>query len=336
MSRPRASFPLRQTAGAALCLLLMTGAAFASHTRAGAQPAVAPKASAAPAALTPLAHVEVAGDGPIPVVLIPGLACDWTVFRAFMDRNKDRYTMYAVTLPGFGGSNPPPETPDPADGSWLANAEQAVIAMIQERKLDRPLVVGHSMGAHLAMRVAAAAPDQVRGAIAIDGMPAFPIAGPGQADTPEERRKLAAMMAEKMNDGPADQWAEGQKKWFASMVQDKARAAELAEMSVRPARSTTVRYLAELLAADATARVRAAKPPILIIAAITDESEPGIPRDQLRAAWITIQQAAPNVQIVYFENTRHFVMDDSPAELDLAVADFLAGKPVPGKVAPAK
>src|SRR5688500_2392184 len=59
-------------------------------------PATMPVATSVP--FSPVPHVEVRGKGPIQMVLIPGLLSDWTVFESFMERNGERYTMYAVTL----------------------------------------------------------------------------------------------------------------------------------------------------------------------------------------------------------------------------------------------
>ena len=52
-----------------------------------------------PRIITPVAHVETIGSGPIHVVLIPSLGCDWSVWSGFMARNSKRFTMHAVTLP---------------------------------------------------------------------------------------------------------------------------------------------------------------------------------------------------------------------------------------------
>ena len=44
----------------------------------------------APTTVTPLAHVEERGTGPITMILIPGLSCDWRIYDAFMRRGLDR------------------------------------------------------------------------------------------------------------------------------------------------------------------------------------------------------------------------------------------------------
>ena len=76
-------------------------------------------AASAASAGTPLGHVEQRGAGPTPVVLISGLACDWTVWEDFMDRNTERFTMYAVTLPGMAGTDAPPKPEAEGGTPWL-------------------------------------------------------------------------------------------------------------------------------------------------------------------------------------------------------------------------
>ena len=53
-----------------------------------------------------------------------------------------------------------------------------------------------------------------------------------------------------------------------------------------------------------------------------------------RVIWTDLMVGAPDVTLAFFEDTRHFIMDDRPAELDLAIEYFLAGKPVQGYSAP--
>jgi hypothetical protein len=43
-----------------------------------------------------LGQVEKRGRGPVPVILIADVRTDWTIYQSFIDRNAERYTMYAV------------------------------------------------------------------------------------------------------------------------------------------------------------------------------------------------------------------------------------------------
>src|SRR5262245_5316475 len=70
------------------------GTASAQNPAAPAATQPAASSPPAPVPFQPIAHVEKRGDGPVAMVLIPGLSCDWTVFDAFMKRHEHDYTMY--------------------------------------------------------------------------------------------------------------------------------------------------------------------------------------------------------------------------------------------------
>lgn len=85
---------------------------------------------------TPLGQpgpVEKRGRGPVPLILIADLRTDWTVFQSFMERNAERYTLYAVTLPGYGGTPAPPRpaTLDLTTTPWWDGAKQGVLGLIE-------------------------------------------------------------------------------------------------------------------------------------------------------------------------------------------------------------
>lgn len=300
-----------------------------------AQPAAAPSAPAAPSAapaVTPLAHVEARGSGPVTLILVPGLACDWTVYEAFMTRNKDRYTMLAVTLPGFGQSQPPPAGVDDkaSAGAWLGNAENALLNLIAERKLVKPYVVGHSMGAHLALRLAAHHSERLAGAVAIDGFPAFPMSINKPLTKAERAKQVDEMVVPQMKSITDEQWAVQMRSGLQQWVTDPARGKALGELFAAVPRTTSVRYITELFAADVTDELANASVPVLGIVAF-DPTTNMVPQEMYVNSLMAMFAPAKQNQVVLFEDTRHFVMDDAPAELDAAVADFVAGKPVKGK-----
>lgn len=284
-----------------------------------------------------IAHVEQRGTGPVPVVLIPGINCDWTVYESFMERNKDRYTMYAVTLPGFGGTEPPPSTKDdkPSDGAWLDNAEAAIFEVMVDKKLENPLVIGHSLGGYLAIRLLEHHPDLLRGAVTIDGHPAIPLSGPGMVIPIESRRQIVAeRMVPQLNAMSDDQW-KMMATQLSSMVKDKERGRALIKMSQAVPREISQRYLLELLSADAGEELKDLQKPLLFIIALADfEAEPGA-AVMAKDAFTHQYEGVPKSTVVFFEDTRHFVMDDAPAELDRAVRQFVEEKPVAGKLKPA-
>jgi N-formylmaleamate deformylase len=319
-----------------LVIAAFASTALAQPTQPASQPPKgAPPASAKPVAespLTPLAHVEVRGKGPIPMVLIPGLGCDWTVFDAFMTRNADRYTMYAVTLPGIGKTAAPalPDKTPVSDDRWLRNAERAVVQLVEERKLDRPVVVGHSLGGHLAFRLAAEHGDKFRAAVSLDGLPAFPMSD--KPMTKEERVKMISEGTAPLMSGMTDeQWGMQTRMMVGMWVENKDRAKAIGDMCAATPARNGVRYMLELMCADVTDELPKITIPFLAISAVPPEERQGQSKDTVRQVWKDLLKGQPKITLVYFENTHHFIMEDAPAELDKAVEDFLAGRKVEGK-----
>lgn len=180
-------------------------------------------ASAHAKATVPLGHVEVRGSGPIPMVLISGPTLDWRYWEGFMDRNGDRYTMYAVTLPGMSGSEampmPAPWTPkdraarqDPPMGTpWLDNAVEAVADMMIERCPGPAVVMGHAMGGTLALRLGIEHPRLVSAVVSLEG----PVAYPVSREVTKKERTEQALTDFAVNLGviTPEEWPAQMRKW---------------------------------------------------------------------------------------------------------------------------
>lgn len=104
------------------------------------------------------------GDGP-PLLLLHGLtdngAC-WAMLA------RELAADYDLVMPDARGHG---ESSAPETGYSLEDRTADAIALIDALHLDRPVVIGHSMGGLTAAQLAAQAPERIRGAILED--PAF-------------------------------------------------------------------------------------------------------------------------------------------------------------------
>lgn len=281
-----------------------------------------------PATFSPLAHVEQRGTGPVDLILIPGLSCDWRVFNAFMDRNAERYRMWAVTLPGFGGSDAPPLAKDAklTDLVWLTNAERGVLKLIEDQKITKPYVAGHSLGGHVAMRLATRHPEAVAGVIAIDSIPLYPprVVAPDEEETPERRVITAQSQNEVMRIIPPENWKKQQVGGMRYLVKSPDRATQLGEMCSGVPRDTTVQYMCEMMVSDLRPALKKTPTRVLVLPALSLDGGVEAMNQARRVIAEQFEGMPPNIQVAYFEDTRHFIMDDRPAELDRAIAAFVA------------
>ena len=110
--------------------------------------------------------VETRGRGP-DVILIPGLASTPAVWRDTAARLEGRYRLHLVTVRGFGQVPPGANARGRLDQPVAAE----IARYIETRRLDRPAVIGHSMGGQVALRLAADAPERVGRLMIVDSVP---------------------------------------------------------------------------------------------------------------------------------------------------------------------
>ncbi len=121
-------------------------------------------------------HYEVHGIGPKVVVLTHGILLDSRMNRRLATDLANRgLRVVLLDLPGHGKS----EKPRHASAHRMDSYARHVIALLDELGVDQAAVGGVSLGANVALQVAAMAPDRVR-ALVLE-MPVLEWAAPGAA-----------------------------------------------------------------------------------------------------------------------------------------------------------
>ncbi|MBC9716388.1 alpha/beta hydrolase [Streptomyces sp. TRM66268-LWL] len=114
------------------------------------------------------------GDG-VPLVLLHGLAGHAGEWDEAARALRDLYRVVALDQRGHGASSRLPG--DVSRAAYVAD----VVAVVRELGLERPVLVGQSLGGHTALLTAAAHPDLARGLVLVEAAP-----GDASPRTPEE------------------------------------------------------------------------------------------------------------------------------------------------------
>lgn len=104
------------------------------------------------------------------VVLIPGLASTSAVWARTAAALEGRHRVHLVTVRGFGDTAPEAN----AQGLVGAPVAAEIRRYIEEQGLERPALIGHSMGGQVALRVAADAGERIGRVMVVDASPFFP------------------------------------------------------------------------------------------------------------------------------------------------------------------
>jgi non-heme chloroperoxidase len=100
-----------------------------------------------------------------PLVFLAGGGNTAHVFDAFAPKFVSAYHVYGVTRRGFGDSS----APIPANGNYSADRlGDDVLAVMDSLKLERPVLVGHSIGGEELSSIGSRHPEKVAGLIYID------------------------------------------------------------------------------------------------------------------------------------------------------------------------
>jgi pimeloyl-ACP methyl ester carboxylesterase len=279
---------------------------------------VSEPAAAADGPKKPPFAVKVVGKGR-PMILIPGLMCSADVWNSTVEHYKGAYECHVLTLAGFAGQPPVP-------GPFLDTVRQSLADYIRERKLDKPVVVGHSLGGFLVYALGANHPDLVGPLVAVDGLPCLGAAFNDKADA-EGMKKQAAQMREQMEKMPREQYLTQSKALLKGWISDAKQRAAAEKWVADSDQATVARALGELFGTDLRPELGKIKAPVLLLGAWSKEMEAfGLKREAVVKRYEDQLANVPHHKVAVAENAKHFIMFDAPKWMFGQIDDFLAAK----------
>ena len=254
--------------------------------------------------------VERHGSHGRPLILIPGLASGAWVWQDTVRRLSPSHVVYVVTLPGFDG-----RAAVTTGGPVFEQAKAGLHQLIVARKLDHPVLVGHSLGATLALAVAESDAALLGGVVAIDGLPVMP----GSEQTPAPMRPQMAAAA-------PGQFAVQQQQYMRGIgVTDLAMADELAKLTAKSDPAAVTDIMAEDIELDLRPGLPKISVPVLLVAPYfqPDATQRGLTEDMVKQYYTGLMAGTPKLEVVTVPDSRHFVMFDQPARLAELLQAFL-------------
>lgn len=310
---------LRNKAALAAVFVALVGGAIPAGRAADAAPAPNRYAATiAPAERFEVAGVLVERHGARgrPLILIPGLASGSWVWQDTIRAFAPDHAVYVLTLPGFDGR--PKAGPAP-----FAAARAAVEELIASRHLDKPVIVGHSLGGILALAVAEDKPSSVGGIVSIDGLPVMP----GTEDLPPaQRAQFAERTRAQIGKQPPDLFAQQQQGYMRTIgVLDMSRADALAQLTARSDPTSVGAWAADVLTLDLRPGLKAIQAPVLTIVPYLDldGAQQGLTPAGKADYYRALMEGTPKLQVATVAPARHFAMFDQPDAVIAAIRTFL-------------
>jgi pimeloyl-ACP methyl ester carboxylesterase len=287
---------------------LLLGVALAQPAFASTTPAEWPTHVTAD---NPAAHpsftVRVAGKGK-PVVLIPGLTCPGAVWDETVARYQSRYQCHVISLAGFGGVAPAANGTGTA--SFLPAVRDQLLAYIKTQKLDRPAIIGHSLGGFMGLWMSTTQPEAIGPLVILDSLP-FLAAVQNPATTVETARPMAEGMRQQMKNGKMTM--QQQQQMVAGMVTDSARQRLVARWGQSSDPTSVAQAMYEMYTTDLRADLGTVRQPALVLGSWAAYQPYGATMASTRAIFATQYAKLPQQRIEMSQAGKHFLMYDDTA-----------------------
>ncbi len=259
-------------------------------------------------------RADVTGTGQA-IILIPGLTCDGSVWDETVARYKENYQCHVLSLAGFAG-NPPSDATSP----FLETAKDELVTYIEQQGLNKPIIVGHSLGGFLALQIAIEHPDLAASLLVVDSLPFLP-AAMNPVATVENTEVQAKAQRDMMIQGGQN---EGQLRMMLRMMITSPENIERAlAMGAASDAETVAQAMYELNTTDLRSDVSKITTPTTVLGAWYGYAQFGASKEATTATFTSQYAKHPNYRLVMSERGKHFIMWDDPElfynELDAAL-----------------
>lgn len=238
-------------------------------------------------------EVKISGSGTKNLVFIPGFGCSGEVWNETVKKFEGGYKCYVLTMPGFAGVAPQ-AAPDVK--SWV----NAIADYIEKEKLDKPIVIGHSLGGIMAQWLAADHPASAGKIVVVDALPCLPaFSNPAfkANDAPDCSSFTTAYM--QMSD---QQFTQMQRRSVASLVADTSMINTITQWNIKSDKNTLGLVFCQLMNTDLREKISAVSCPSLVLLEANFKGMSDAVSEQYKNM--------KNARLVYATKGLHFIMYD--------------------------
>ena len=258
--------------------------------------------------------VVVSGQGP-DVVLIPGLATPGDVWDATVTQLAPTHRVHVVRVAGFGGLD---AGINKGDGDILP-------ALVTEMGqyvagLQRPTVIGHSLGGLIALEVAALRPDAIGRVLIVDALPFFALTMSPDASV-DMATPMATTVRNQLLAQTDAQYAASAPMTTARLAKSAAGRASVAKWAAASDRTVVAKAMYEDMVTDARPRLAQIKAKTTVLYAF--DTTMGLPAAVVDSMYSRAYGGLAGAELRRVDGSYHFIMLDQPEAFSKEVDAFI-------------
>lgn len=254
-------------------------------------------------------EVKKTGNGNQALIFIPGFASSGDVWNETIAKFEKDFTCYTLTMAGFAGIKP---QTDASFKDW----EKGIATYIKDNKIEKPILIGHSMGGGLALAIAADYPELAGKIIIVDTLPCL-AALSDPSFTSKENNDCSPAIAQltAMND---EQFRKMQAQAMPRLLADISMQETVINWSMKSDRKTFAKMYCDFYNTDLREKIKNIQCPSLIL---------------LESYFVTLKPTIENqyknlknANMQYASKGLHFIMYDDKDWYFNQLTHFLSAK----------
>jgi len=254
-------------------------------------------------------EITKSGHGKETIIFIPGFASSGAVWNETKSKFEKDHTCITLTMAGFAGVKP---QSNPTFSGW----KNEIAAYIKDHKIDKPVLVGHSMGGTLAMAIASDYPELIKKIVVVDGLPCLPaLMNP---DFKVKENNDCSEITKQMAGFNAEQFLQMQKTSIRQLMENPEMQETVVSWSLKSDRKTFGEMYCDFSNTDLRTSIQSITCPVLVLLeSYFANIKPAI-ADQFKNL--------KTADLQYAEKGLHFIMYDDKDWYFNQLNTFIAGK----------
>lgn len=251
--------------------------------------------------------IKISGQGKQSIIFIPGFACSGEVWNETIAKFENKFTCYSLTMAGFAGVKP-------QINSSFKNWTISIAEFIKDNKIEKPIIIGHSMGGGLALAIASDYPDLIDKIIVVDALPCLmALTNPSFKSKENNDCSNVVNQITSMSDS---QFYQMQKQSIQQLLADTTMQETVVNWSMKSDRNTFAEMYCDFLNTDLREKIRNIKcPSLILLGSYFANVKPAVEEQYKNLNSANLQYASKGL---------HFIMYDDKEWYFTQINNFLA------------
>lgn len=270
-------------------------------------------------------HVAVDGDTDgRDIILIPGLSSSPAIWQGTVDhliaQDGVGWRVHRIHVQGFAGAS----AKGNATGPVAAPVAEEIARYIRENGLNKPAVVGHSMGGTMGMMLAARHPDLVGRLMVVDMIPFMGAMFGPPGTTAESVVPVADQVYAAQSTAPRDQYLTQAKAAVTAMIKTEAARSVPLQDTETSDQQVSASAFRELIVTDLRPELSKITAPVEVL--YVKFNDPRMTDAITDAIYQMSFATLPGAKLKRINDSAHFIMLDQPQAFYGDLDAFLSAK----------